>query len=122
MAQFGGPSFGPQTIEMMSKALEGCRGFLARAGIGPAASIDRRDDLEGGRRRRARSGPPEGRGDVCRDVCLGFGCRQCGRTAAVDLTANAAKGTGPQSYWPGMRLIGQVICHSSGWQAISCKL
>ena len=62
--QFGGPSFGPQTIELMSTALEGCRGFLARTGIGPAASIDRRDDLEGSRGRRARSNPPEGRGDI----------------------------------------------------------
>ena len=64
------------------------RGFLARAGIGPAASIDRSQDLEGGRRRRARSDPPEGRGDVC----PGVGCRQCGRKAAVDLTASAAEG------------------------------
>ena len=67
-----------------------CRGFLARAGIGSAASIDRRDDFEGGRRRRARSGPPEGRGDVR----PGAGCRHCGRTATIGLTASAAEGTG----------------------------
>jgi hypothetical protein len=59
--QFGGPSFGPQTIELMSKA-------------GPAASIDCSQYLEGGRRRRARSDPAEGRGDVR----PGVGCRHCG--------------------------------------------
>ena len=72
--QFGGPSFGPQTIELMSKALEGAEASLPGPAIGSAASIDRSQDLEGGRRRRARSDPPERRGDVC----PGVGCWQCG--------------------------------------------